>query len=98
MLLQLGLQAFAGVVSFFSINSSFLSFLYPYTAFYCLKKILTFDILHSSHCSGKVVVELSKVELIQAAVILHPAWVTVDDIKGMDLNGSHCITFSRALY
>ena len=42
-------------------------------------------------------VELSKVELIQAAMILHPAWVTVDDIKGMDLNGSHCITFSRAL-
>nr|XP_023891731.1 endo-1,3;1,4-beta-D-glucanase-like [Quercus suber] len=32
---------------------------------------------------GKVVVELSKVELIQAAVILHPAWVTVDDIKGV---------------
>ncbi|KAK7846293.1 endo-1 [Quercus suber] len=32
---------------------------------------------------GKVVVELSKVELIQAAVILHPTWVTVDDIKGV---------------
>ncbi|KAL0016311.1 hypothetical protein SO802_003380 [Lithocarpus litseifolius] len=32
---------------------------------------------------SKVVVELSKVELIQAAVILHPAWVTVDDIKGV---------------
>ncbi|KAM4104651.1 hypothetical protein ACJW30_06G174900 [Castanea mollissima] len=32
---------------------------------------------------GKVVVELSKVELIQAAVILHPAWVTVNDIKGV---------------
>ncbi|XP_050241147.1 endo-1,3;1,4-beta-D-glucanase-like [Quercus robur] len=38
----------------------------------------------ASFCwGGKVVVELSKVELIQAAVILHPAWVTVDDIKGV---------------
>ncbi|XP_010488433.1 PREDICTED: endo-1,3;1,4-beta-D-glucanase [Camelina sativa] len=33
-------------------------------------------------CWGaKVVVELSKVELIQAAVLLHPSFVTVDDIK-----------------
>ena len=55
--------------------------------------MLTFEILHSYYFSGKVVVELSKVELIQAAVMLHPAWVTVNDIKGMDLNGSHCITF-----
>ena len=60
--------------------------------------MLTFEILRSYYFSGKVVVELSKVELIQAAVILHLAWVTVDDIMGMDLNGSHCITFSRALY
>ncbi|CDY18109.1 BnaA01g23700D [Brassica napus] len=30
---------------------------------------------------GKVVVELSKEELIQAAVLLHPTYVTVDDIK-----------------
>ncbi|XP_010488431.1 PREDICTED: endo-1,3;1,4-beta-D-glucanase-like isoform X2 [Camelina sativa] len=34
-------------------------------------------------CWGaKVVVELSKMELIQAAVLLHPTFVTVDDIKG----------------
>lgn len=32
--------------------------------------------------SAKVVVELSKEELIQAAVLLHPSFVTVDDIKG----------------
>ncbi|CAL9222040.1 unnamed protein product [Arabidopsis halleri] len=33
-------------------------------------------------CWGaKVVVELSKEELIQAAVLLHPSFVTVDDIK-----------------
>ena len=55
--------------------------------------MLTFEILRFYYFSSKVVVELSKVELIQAAVILHPVWVTVDDIKGMDLNGSHCITF-----
>ncbi|CAF2076482.1 hypothetical protein Bca4012_089867 [Brassica carinata] len=30
---------------------------------------------------GKVVVELSEEELIQAAVLLHPTYVTVDDIK-----------------
>lgn len=29
-------------------------------------------------------VELAKAELIQAAVLLHPSFVTVDDIKGMD--------------
>ncbi|XP_023641771.1 endo-1,3;1,4-beta-D-glucanase [Capsella rubella] len=35
-------------------------------------------------CWGaKVVVELSKQELIQAAVLLHPSFVTVDDIKGV---------------
>jgi len=34
-------------------------------------------------CWGaKVVVELSKEELIQAAVLLHPSFVNVDDIKG----------------
>lgn len=32
--------------------------------------------------SAKVVVELSKQELVQAAVLLHPSFVTVDDIKG----------------
>lgn len=34
-------------------------------------------------CSGKVVAELAKSDHIQAAVLLHPAMVTVDDIKGM---------------
>ncbi|XP_018826000.1 endo-1,3;1,4-beta-D-glucanase-like [Juglans regia] len=35
-------------------------------------------------CWGaKVVVELAKSELIQAAVLLHPSFVTVDDIKGV---------------
>ncbi|KAK4602786.1 hypothetical protein RGQ29_011690 [Quercus rubra] len=35
-------------------------------------------------CRGaKVVVELAKAELIQAAVLLHPSFVTVDDIKGV---------------
>ncbi|KAE9609565.1 hypothetical protein Lal_00006851 [Lupinus albus] len=37
-------------------------------------------------CWGaKVVVELSKSKLIQAAVHLHPSFVTVDDIKGVDI-------------
>lgn len=31
---------------------------------------------------GKVVAELAKSDHIQAAVLLHPAMVTVDDIKG----------------
>ena len=34
--------------------------------------------------SAKVVVELAKVEFIQAAVLCHPSFVTLDDIKGMD--------------
>ncbi|XP_030536071.1 endo-1,3;1,4-beta-D-glucanase-like [Rhodamnia argentea] len=35
-------------------------------------------------CWGaKVVVELAKCELIQAAVLLHPSFVTLDDIKGV---------------
>ncbi|OIW18448.1 hypothetical protein TanjilG_13200 [Lupinus angustifolius] len=34
---------------------------------------------------GKVVVELSKSRLIQAAVHLHPSFVTVDDIQGVDI-------------
>jgi hypothetical protein len=33
--------------------------------------------------AAKVVVELAKSELIQAAVLLHPSFVTLDDIKGM---------------
>ncbi|KAL4308832.1 hypothetical protein GQ457_01G024340 [Hibiscus cannabinus] len=36
---------------------------------------------------AKVMVELSKVALIQAAVILHPLFVTVDDIKGRGGHG-----------
>ncbi|ESW26150.1 hypothetical protein PHAVU_003G095100 [Phaseolus vulgaris] len=37
-------------------------------------------------CWGaKVVVELSKSRLIQAAVLLHPSFVSVDDIKGVDI-------------
>jgi len=34
---------------------------------------------------AKVVVELSKQELVQAAVLLYPSFVTVDDIKGKRL-------------
>ena len=30
-------------------------------------------------------VELAKAEFIQAAVLLHPSFVTLDDIKGMGL-------------
>ncbi|KAK3440902.1 hypothetical protein EUGRSUZ_B01156 [Eucalyptus grandis] len=38
-------------------------------------------------CWGaKVVVELAKCELIQAAVLLHPSFVTVDDIKGAEID------------
>ncbi|KAL3749212.1 hypothetical protein ACJRO7_010327 [Eucalyptus globulus] len=32
---------------------------------------------------GKVAVELAKCELVQAAVLLHPSFVTLDDIKGV---------------
>lgn len=32
--------------------------------------------------TAKVVVQLGKPEFIQAAVLLHPSFVSVDDIKG----------------
>ncbi|KAK8457856.1 hypothetical protein SEVIR_3G257300v4 [Setaria viridis] len=39
----------------------------------------------AGYCWGaKVVVELSKAQEIQAAVLLHPSFVSVDDMKGQD--------------
>lgn len=37
----------------------------------------------SEFLTAKVVVDLTKDAYIQAAVLLHPSFVTVDDIKGM---------------
>lgn len=34
--------------------------------------------------SAKVVIELAKSKLIQTAVLLHPSFISLDDIKGMD--------------
>lgn len=40
----------------------------------------------ASFCWGaKVVVELAKSRLIQAAVLLHPSFITLDDIKGVSI-------------
>ena len=36
-------------------------------------------------CAAKVVVELAKPDYLQAAVVCHPSFVTVDDIRGMAL-------------
>lgn len=36
--------------------------------------------------AAKVVVELGKCGLIEAAVFLHPSLVTVDDVKGKSFN------------
>jgi hypothetical protein len=33
-----------------------------------------------------VVTKLAKTDLIKGAVLLHPSWVTLDDINGMPLN------------
>ena len=38
--------------------------------------------MYFGYFSAKVVVQLAKAEFIQAAVLLHPSFVTVDDIKG----------------
>ena len=40
--------------------------------------------------SAKAVVELAKSRLIQVAVLLHPSFITVDDISGMNF---HCYKF-----
>ena len=40
----------------------------------------------SFHISAKVVAELAKANEIQAAVMSHPSFVTVDDIKGKSLS------------
>ena len=47
-----------------------------------IETIVLVDIELFALFSGKVVVELSKHALIQAAVLCHPSLVTVDDIKG----------------
>jgi len=39
--------------------------------------------------SAKVAVELAKSRLIQTAVLLHPAFLSVDDFKGMDFQYLH---------
>lgn len=72
------LQGIAGVVS---------------NIFHCISGSVTVVLLSSesfgllSTCfpltfSAKVVVELAKANELQAAVLLHPSFVTVDDIKG----------------
>jgi hypothetical protein len=74
----LELQGIAGVVS---------------NIFHCISGSVTVVLLSSesfgllSTCfpltfSAKVVVELAKANELQAAVLLHPSFVTVDDIKG----------------
>lgn len=50
------------------------------------------------YTSAKVVVELSKFELIQAAVLLHPSLVTVDDIKGLNISSIFFSNFDLFLY
>jgi hypothetical protein len=35
-----------------------------------------------------VVTKIAKTDLIKAAVLLHPSWVTLDDIKGMNVNAN----------
>lgn len=40
--------------------------------------------MFTSFFSGKVVTELAKFKLIPAVVLLHPSFVSVEDIKGMN--------------
>jgi hypothetical protein len=35
-----------------------------------------------------MVTKLAKTDLIKAAVLLHPSWITLDDIKGMTVNAN----------
>jgi uncharacterized membrane protein len=41
-------------------------------------------IIFSFNLLAKVVVELAKSRLIEAAVLLHPSFITLDDIKGKE--------------
>lgn len=57
--------------------------------FPCLFLLLILNLVFST---AKVVVELARCRLIQAAVLLHPSFVTLDDIKGMhDLSCASCL-------
>lgn len=50
-----------------------------------LAKILV-SCVNFSFFPGNVVVKVSKTYNIKAAVLLHPSWVTLDDIEGMNIN------------
>lgn len=47
------------------------------------KLVISCDALGIFVSSAKVVVELAKTGAIEASVLLHPSFVSVDDIKGM---------------
>ncbi|KAM3287522.1 hypothetical protein P3S67_020952 [Capsicum chacoense] len=82
--LQLELQGFAGVVS---LNLMVLGLSNP-----CVLAIVCDPDLPLSN--RKVVTELAKSDNIQAAVLLHPSLVKVDDMKGVDILESSPTTFS----
>ena len=50
------------------------------------------------HLSAKVVVELAKSDDIKAVVLLHPSFVTVDDIKGTDFVSVYSIIVVLCCY
>ena len=53
---------------------------------------------HHPVSSAKVVVELAKSDDIKAAVLLHPSFVTVDDIKGTDFASVYSIIVVLCCY
>ena len=83
--LSSGLQAFAGAVRLLSINilDPFLVYINSWQAYYYhIAIVFVFSLTVCYFLSAKVVVQLASSDCVDAAVMLHPSFITLDEMKG----------------